>query len=253
MSRVNEPDPEKGEGTPDPIRGHLDVATLAFSAYNATKLQASDLQGKYAKLDLYRPYFDVNTKDVAIRLAFSLIPMRSYGSQIRKPDLYGPIVIAFSLASLLHTSMIQSQYSPADGTTIGLALFLALSYVIFMTFAFKLAGALMSDGHRWEQLCVTFGYGLFGLCIPVFAKCYLHRYIGMLLLPFCSLASVFNVGYALSRGGMKEKLPIAASGACLHFLFILYVWSFTAAAPDVTIGHMPGPIIPDLKVGEKGG
>eukprot|EP00397_Hematodinium_sp_SG-2012_P048409 GEMP01055448.1.p1 GENE.GEMP01055448.1~~GEMP01055448.1.p1 ORF type:complete len:281 (+),score=45.96 GEMP01055448.1:28-843(+) len=262
------PDPEKGivsEGAPrrrqtssssalETVSGSMDVATLAFSAYTATRSQASDLQNKYARLDLYRPYFDVNTKDVAIRLAFSLIPKRSSGSQMRKPDLYGPMVLAFTLASLLHTSMIQSRYSPTEGTTIGLALFLSLSYVVFMTFVFKIAGAIFDSGLKWDQLCVTFGYGLFGVCIPVFAKCYVHRNIGLLLLPVCGLPSVFNVGYALSKGGSKERLPFAACGAALHFLFILYVWSFTAGVPaaDRMVNPIPDKIIPDLQVGQKG-
>ena len=55
----------------------------------------------YANIDIIRPYFDVEPKLVGRRLLFSFIPTKTNPVLENRPDLYGPIVLTFTLAALL--------------------------------------------------------------------------------------------------------------------------------------------------------
>ncbi|KRZ15151.1 Protein YIPF3 [Trichinella zimbabwensis] len=93
----------------------------------------------YINVDFLRPYFDVTPVEVVHRLLNSVIPMKR--RIMVKNDLYGPLMLIFTLVALLLWGMKNSDYKVKDRTLIGTALATATSYWLFASvclFAFCL-------------------------------------------------------------------------------------------------------------------
>ena len=65
---------------------------------------------------MLKPYFDVSTKDIKVRLLASLMPFNQkfYQEYSLKPDLYGPFWILWTLVVILTISANLSRYLEMD-------------------------------------------------------------------------------------------------------------------------------------------
>lgn len=85
----------------------------------------------YSHIDYLRPYFDVEPKDVLNRLVYSLVPFKNNSLTT---ELYGPLMILFTLCAILIYQMKVANHSIQDGTLIGTAFFVCFSYWIGLSF-----------------------------------------------------------------------------------------------------------------------
>lgn len=85
----------------------------------------------YSHIDYLRPYFDVEPKDVLHRLFYSLIPFKN---DSLTTELYGPLMILFTLGAILIYQMKVANHSIQDGTLIGTAFFVCFTYWIGLSF-----------------------------------------------------------------------------------------------------------------------
>lgn len=66
-----------------------------------------DTLNSYGRIDLFRPYFDVEPRQVRNRLIQSFIPRRPSQMNVSS-DMYGPTMIILTLIALLLYSMKSS-------------------------------------------------------------------------------------------------------------------------------------------------
>lgn len=66
-----------------------------------------DTLNSYGRIDLFRPYFDVEPRQVRNRLIQSFIPRRPSQMNVSS-DMYGPTMIILTLVALLLYSMKSS-------------------------------------------------------------------------------------------------------------------------------------------------
>lgn len=69
-----------------------------------------DTLNSYGRIDVFRPYFDVEPRQVRNRLVQSFIPRKPSQMHVSN-DLYGPTMIVLTLVALLLCSMKSSGYS----------------------------------------------------------------------------------------------------------------------------------------------
>lgn len=85
----------------------------------------------YSHIDFLRPYFDVEPKDVLNRLVYSLMPFKN---DFLTAELYGPLMILFTLCAILIYQMKVANHSIEDETLIGTAFFVCFTYWIGLSF-----------------------------------------------------------------------------------------------------------------------
>ncbi|MCP9263819.1 Protein YIPF3 [Dirofilaria immitis] len=89
--------------------------------WEAGSKRMKDTLSSYGRIDLFRPYFDVEPRQVRNRLIQSFIPRKPSQMNISN-DMYGPTMILLTLVALLLCSMKSSGYTVQDGTLIGTAM-----------------------------------------------------------------------------------------------------------------------------------
>ncbi|VDK77511.1 unnamed protein product [Litomosoides sigmodontis] len=94
---------------------------LSQMVWEASSKQMKDTLNSYGRIDLFRPYFDVEPRQVRNRLIQSFIPRRPSQMNVSS-DMYGPTMIILTLVALLLYSMKSSGYTVQDGTLIGTAM-----------------------------------------------------------------------------------------------------------------------------------
>ncbi|RUS87231.1 hypothetical protein EGW08_004983, partial [Elysia chlorotica] len=83
----------------------------------------------YGNIDLLRPYFDVEPKEVQFRLLYSLVPMRPTDTRQEVPkELYGPSMVVLTLIALLLYQMKSADHRVEEGTLIGSAFAVCFMY-----------------------------------------------------------------------------------------------------------------------------
>ncbi|KRX21560.1 Protein YIPF3 [Trichinella nelsoni] len=114
-------------------------ANLTKMVFDASSEHIKKAVSIYINVDFLRPYFDVTPVEVVHRLFNSILPMKR--KIVIKNDLYGPLMLIFTLVALLLWGMKNSDYKVKDRTLIGTALATATSYWLFASvclFAFCL-------------------------------------------------------------------------------------------------------------------
>uniref|UniRef100_A0A915PY45 Protein YIPF3 n=1 Tax=Setaria digitata TaxID=48799 RepID=A0A915PY45_9BILA len=94
---------------------------LSEMVWEASSKQVKDTLNSYGRIDLFRPYFDVEPRQVRNRLIQSFIPRKPSQMNVSS-DMYGPTMIILTLVALLLYSMKSSGYTVQDGTLIGTAM-----------------------------------------------------------------------------------------------------------------------------------
>ncbi|CAF0807797.1 unnamed protein product [Adineta ricciae] len=147
------------------------VGSIVWAAGRTRAQQAFNL---YANLDYLRPYFDVEPKDVIQRLIRSLVPRGSSREENIKPELYGPSMIAFTLAAILIYQMKLSSHSVQDGTLIGTSFLVCFGYWVGSSFAISSFSYVCNTQLSLMQILSINGYALFGHCLVLFLATFIH-------------------------------------------------------------------------------
>uniref|UniRef100_A0A8C6MDY9 Protein YIPF3 n=1 Tax=Nothobranchius furzeri TaxID=105023 RepID=A0A8C6MDY9_NOTFU len=102
---------------------------VADEVWQAGKRQASKAFNLYANIDILRPYFDVEPSQVRSRLMESMIPVRmiSFPQKVAG-ELYGPLMLVFTLVAILLHGMKTSGTVIREGTLMGTAIGTCFGY-----------------------------------------------------------------------------------------------------------------------------
>ncbi|VDP10813.1 unnamed protein product [Soboliphyme baturini] len=85
---------------------------LTHLVWEAGSTQVKQAFVTWTSIDLFRPYFDTDVVQVSRRFLFSFIPQKPeyFKKVIPGNELYGPLMLVFTLVILLHFSMKTSGY-----------------------------------------------------------------------------------------------------------------------------------------------
>ncbi|XP_062896629.1 protein YIPF3 isoform X1 [Mobula hypostoma] len=212
------------------LKGQLgrEVADQVWSqVWQASKIQASKAFNLYGNIDILRPYFDVEPIQVRNRLVESLIPVRMITfPQKVAGELYGPLMLVFTLVAILLHGMKTSGTVIREGTLMGTAIGTCFGYWLGVSSFVYFLGYLCNAQITMVQMLSLVGYGLFGPCIVLIVtyNVHLHSLFYLLWLIVGGLSTLRMVAVMLSRTvGQTQRLTVCGMLAVLHMVFLLYL------------------------------
>ncbi|KAM4591152.1 protein YIPF3 isoform 1-T1 [Odontesthes bonariensis] len=200
---------------------------VADEVWQAGKRQASRAFNLYANIDILRPYFDVEPVQVRSRLMESLIPVRMINfPQKIAGELYGPLMLVFTLVAILLHGMKTSGTVIREGTLMGTAIGTCFGYWLGVSSFIYFLAYLVNAQITMLQMLSLLGYGLFGHCVVLLVTYNIHfhfLFYGLWLL-LGGLSTLRMVAALLSRTvGQTPRLLLCGTLSLLHMSFLLYL------------------------------
>ncbi|KAM9364445.1 protein YIPF3 [Pholidichthys leucotaenia] len=200
---------------------------VADEVWQAGKRQASKAFNLYANIDILRPYFDVEPIQVRSRLIESMIPVRMiHFPQKIAGELYGPLMLVFTLVAILLHGMKTSGTVIREGTLMGTAIGTCFGYWIGVSSFIYFLSYLVNAQITMLQMLSLLGYGLFGHCLVLLItyNVHFHFLFYVLWLVVGGLSTLRMVAALLSRTvGQTPRLLLCGTLAVLHMSFLLYL------------------------------
>uniref|UniRef100_A0A8R1HHV4 Protein YIPF n=1 Tax=Caenorhabditis japonica TaxID=281687 RepID=A0A8R1HHV4_CAEJA len=201
---------------------------LGKMMWEAGSKQVQDTFKSYGRIDLFRPYFDVEPVEVRSRLIRSFIPRKPSQIQVSL-DLYGPSMIVLTMVALLLYNMKSSGIIIQNGTLMGTAMFTCFGSWILISGALWVACFLLAAEQPFLTILSSFGYSLTSQCVvllltSLFHSSHDHLFFLVLLGSFCAPAAL-RVGLIVcqqSRIPVNRLILIGVSIAA-HLLLIIYL------------------------------
>eukprot|EP00037_Helgoeca_nana_P002425 m.33703 g.33703 ORF g.33703 m.33703 type:complete len:259 (+) comp12587_c0_seq1:67-843(+) len=142
---------------------------IATNALQVGTAKAKSFFDTYARVDLLRPYFDHTPTEIRTRLLRSLWP-RTFPEESTIVDMYGPVMLNFTLAAvllvLMKTSVHGKQISTGvEETLMGTALAVSFGYWITFSAMLYTVGFIFNTDLTGLQMLTLTGYGLFSYCL----------------------------------------------------------------------------------------
>lgn len=198
--------------------------------WQAGKQQATKAWNLYGNIDILRPYFDVQPHEVKSRLLQSLMPQKPTGQRQNVPrELYGPMMVIFTLIALLLFQMKSSGHKVQEGTLMGTSFVVCFTYWFGSSGAIFLLSYLCNISLSMIQILSMLGYGLFGHCLVVFLSTVIHsahNHIVFYILwaIFGGLSTLRMAFVILSRtSGQSQRMIVCGTITFLHLCFLLYL------------------------------
>ncbi|XP_015255758.1 PREDICTED: protein YIPF3 [Cyprinodon variegatus] len=228
------------------IKGQLG-RQVADEVWQAGKRQASKAFNLYANIDILRPYFDVEPSQVRSRLVDSMVPVRliTFPQKVAG-ELYGPLMLVFTLVAILLHGMKTSGTVIREGTLMGTAIGTCFGYWLGVSsFIFFLA-YLVNAQITLLQMLSLLGYGLFGHCVVLLVTYNIHfhsLFYGLWLL-IGGLSTLRMVAVLLSRTvGQTPRLLLCGTLALLHMSFLLYLHFSYHRIVEGLLDSLEGPAL----------
>ncbi|XP_049591248.1 protein YIPF3 isoform X2 [Syngnathus scovelli] len=200
---------------------------VADEVWQAGKRQASRAFNLYANIDILRPYFDVEPIQVRSRLIESMIPVRMINfPQKIAGELYGPLMLVFTLVAILLHGMKTSETVIREGTLMGTAIGTCFGYWLGVSSLIYFLAYLLNAQITMLQSLSLLGYGLFGHCVALLVSynVHFHQLFYALWVVLGGLSTLRMVAALLSRTvGSMPRLLLCATVSALHMLFLLYL------------------------------
>ncbi|XP_008319887.1 protein YIPF3 [Cynoglossus semilaevis] len=200
---------------------------VADEVWRAGKRQASKAFNLYANIDILRPYFDVEPIQVRSRLIESMIPVRMINfPQKIAGELYGPLMLVFTLVAILLQGMQTSGTTIRNGTLMGTAIGTCFGYWLGVSSFIYFLAYLVNAQITMLQMLSLMGYGLFGPCVVLLVtyNIHFHYLFFVLWLVVGGLSTLRMVAVLLSRTvGQTPRLLLCGTLSLLHMLFLLYL------------------------------
>ncbi|XP_030848858.1 protein YIPF3 isoform X2 [Strongylocentrotus purpuratus] len=202
---------------------------MADSVWQASRKQARKAFDIYGNIDILRPYFDVEPKVVVARLLFSFVPRKLTGNpQKVVGELYGPLMVVFTLIAILLYGMKDSGHIVKEGTLMGSSVGICFGYWFLASLLFYTASYVCNTFITFLQVLTLTGYAMSSYCIVLFMGTALHSDSHTLFYSmwgvFGGLSAAKMVMVYISRTTAKsQKLIIAGIVASIHLLFLLYL------------------------------
>ncbi|XP_061178260.1 protein YIPF3-like isoform X1 [Saccostrea echinata] len=198
--------------------------------WNAGTQQAKRAWSLYGNIDILRPYFNVEPHEVRTRLLYSFIPrMPSSEKQRAYRELYGPLMVVFTLIALLLFQMKAAEHKVEEGTLMGTAFGVCFTYW-WGTSALMWFLSYVCNAHITSiQLLSLLGYGLTGHCVVILLGTLIHTshdhlFFYLLWAVFGGLSTLKMVAVIASRThGKSQQIILSCTLAAIHLLFLLYL------------------------------
>eukprot|EP00741_Cyanophora_paradoxa_P002561 tig00000605_g2485.t1 len=200
--------------------------------------------GSFLSISYYRPFFDIDTREILTRLTLALMPMKGgiYEGGLAAPDLYGPFWTCTTLIFLIgvcgnlvsRLSFTATDDKPNweyDLTKMSVGMSVVYGYVGFVSAALWAYLRFQETGARFVETLSVYGYSL-AVFVPIFILgvipfAWLHWIL--ILAGFC-MSSYFlfvNMRLYLPAAPGARYMVLGACGAChfgLALAFKLYLF-----------------------------
>lgn len=204
--------------------------TMTRFMWETGKTQATKAWSIYGNIDLLRPYFDVEPKNVIRRIVNSLVPKFSVSSSTKVVnELYGPTMLVLTLIALLLYEMKSSGHTVKEGTLIGTAFGTCFGYWIGCGTLVWLVAYLCNTHLSYLQIISMLGYSLTSHCLVVLVSTLVHTshdhmFFYLIWTVLGGLSSLRMVSILFPRThGPSQKLIISGVASFLHLMFLLYL------------------------------
>lgn len=204
------------------------VEEVGGQVWAAGKTQARRFFDLYSNIDVLRPYFDVEPKDVVSRLGQSLIPRKPGKPQTVAGELYGPVMVVFTLVAVLLFSMKYNDHTVQEGTLMGTAIGVCFGYWLGGSTFYYFIAYLCNAHITLLQIVSLTGYALFGHVVCIFLATVTHDIShGLFLVALVligGLSSLRMLCVYVSRTWSRKHGVITGSiVSSIHLLFLLYL------------------------------
>uniref|UniRef100_A0A673MMU2 Protein YIPF3 n=1 Tax=Sinocyclocheilus rhinocerous TaxID=307959 RepID=A0A673MMU2_9TELE len=227
------------------------IYLVSTQVWQAGKQQASKAFNLYANIDILRPYFDVEPNQVRNRLIESLIPVRMINfPQKVAGELYGPMMLVFTMVAILLHGMKTSGTVIREGTLMGTAIGTCFGYWLGVSSFIYFLAYLCNAQITMLQMLSLLGYGLFGHCMVLFItyNVHFHSLFYILWLVIGGLSTLRMVAVLISRTvGQTPRLFLCGTLAALHMLFLLYLHFAYHKMVEGILDTLEGPNIPPIQ------
>ncbi|MCI4376630.1 hypothetical protein PGIGA_G00190690 [Pangasianodon gigas] len=224
---------------------------VADEVWKAGKRQASKAFNLYANIDILRPYFDVEPIQVRNRLIESMIPLKMINfPQKIAGELYGPMMLVFTLVAILLHGMKTSGTVIREGTLMGTAIGTCFGYWLGTSSFIYFLAYLCNSQITMLQMLSLLGYGLFGHCVVLFItyNVHFHSLFYILWLVIGGLSTLRMVAVLISRTvGKTPRLILCGTLAVLHMLFLLYLHFAYHKIVEGILDTLEGPNVPPIQ------
>eukprot|EP00128_Syssomonas_multiformis_P012047 Colp12_sorted_trinity150504_noHs@15979 len=214
------------------------TGVIAGNLMSAGSQKAQQFYSTYGRINILQPYFDVEPQQVTTRLLRSLKISRRLIDYSEEPssELYGPLMLAFTLVILLvagiNTTQTQASVQSNSGSAMGTALSVSFGYWGLASLL-AYAGAYVLDARvAPAAILSTVGYGLLAYCIALLTALLLPSLSFVVALAVGAL-SALHIGQVFFHRSqtMSKGLSLGCAIGAPHLLFLLYLrYSFFAAA-----------------------
>ncbi|XP_069464917.1 protein YIPF3 isoform X2 [Ambystoma mexicanum] len=232
------------------IKGQLG-RQVADEMWQAGKRHASKAFNLYANIDILRPYFDVEPNQVRNRLLESMVPVRIINfPQKIAGELYGPLMLVFTMVAILLHGMKTSGTVIREGTLMGTAIGTCFGYWVGVSSFIYFLAYLCNAQITMLQMLSLLGYGLFGHCIVLFItyNIHFHSLFYLFWLIIGGLSTLRMIAVLLSRTvGHTQRLILCGTLAALHMLFLLYLHFAYHKVVEGILDTLEGPNIPPFQ------
>jgi len=203
------------------------VTSYVWQAGSQKAKQAFNI---YGNIDILRPYFDVEPKQVQKRLLMSLVPKKPTDIQegIAR-ELYGPTMLIFTLIAILLFQMKTSGHTVQEGTLMGTAFAVCFGYWFGVSSILRMLTYLCGTRITMLQILSLLGYALFGHCVVLGLTTLIHSYDSHILFYILwfvlgGLSTLRMVSIMMSRTlGKSQRIIVCVALAIFHLLFLLYL------------------------------
>ncbi|VDM73335.1 unnamed protein product [Strongylus vulgaris] len=141
--------------------------------WEAGSKQMKDTFSSYGKIDIFRPYFDVEPSQVRIRLLRSFVPRRP-SKMSSSIDLYGPSMVVLTMVALLLYNMKSSGYVVQNGTLMGTSFFACTGSWLLLSGVLYVLCFLLGAEISMLELVSVFGYSLTSQCVVLLLTSIYH-------------------------------------------------------------------------------
>uniref|UniRef100_A0A0R3RT63 Protein YIPF n=1 Tax=Elaeophora elaphi TaxID=1147741 RepID=A0A0R3RT63_9BILA len=201
---------------------------LSQMVWEAGSKQMKDTFNSYGRIDLFRPYFDVEPRQVRNRLIQSFIPRKPSQMSVSN-DMYGPTMIILTLVALLLYSMKSSGYTVQDGTLIGTAMVTCFGAWFFMSLVIYALCLVFNVDISFVHFFSLYGYSLCSHCVVllltmIFHPLHSHLFFYATMIIFCVPSVLRVVCFWKFQSLMKLRIvSITVATYMLHLSYLCYL------------------------------
>ncbi|OXB76591.1 UNVERIFIED_CONTAM: hypothetical protein H355_014482 [Colinus virginianus] len=165
-------------------------------------------------------------------------------------ELYGPLMLVFTLVAILLHGMKTSDTIIREGTLMGTAIGTCFGYWLGVSSFIYFLAYLCNAQITMVQMLSLLGYGLFGHCITLLVtyNIHFHSLFYVFWLVVGGLSTLRMVAVLVSRTvGHTQRLILCGTLAALHMLFLLYLHFAYHKVVEGILDTLEGPNVPPFQ------